>query len=299
MTTVSVVIPTHNRRASLARAVRSVLAQEGVDLQVLVVDDGSAPAVRPWTDARVRVLRNDRAEGVAAARNRGLDEASGEWIAFLDDDDIWAATKLAAQLRSAAATTAWSFTGAVSVDPTLEVVSTTRAFIEAAQSIDRRNAIPAGASNVVVRAEVMHEAGRFDRRLRHMADWDMWIRVGTLGPAVAVDEPAVAYVQHAGNSSLDVATVPAEMDIIRSRYGGRIDEAYVWRWIAWSHLRSGRRGAAARAYLRAVRAGDVRSLGRLIAGAAAPGWAVAGRNRADAAYAARAIEWLEAFRAVS
>jgi glycosyltransferase involved in cell wall biosynthesis len=122
---VSVVIPTRNRWALLARALASVLDQEGVTLEVVVVDEGSTdetPArLAALTDERVRTLRNDSPTGVANARNRGISAARGEWVAFLDDDDFWAPTKIRAQLDGCAAGEAdFSYTGLVTTDPTLE-----------------------------------------------------------------------------------------------------------------------------------------------------------------------------------
>lgn len=89
---ISAVIPTYNRRAYLRRAIDSVLAQAVPVHEVLVVDDGSTDgtveAIAEWYGTRVRVVRQERG-GVSAARLRGIREARGEWIAFLDSDDEW------------------------------------------------------------------------------------------------------------------------------------------------------------------------------------------------------------------
>jgi len=118
---VSVVIPTRDRRDLLGAALSSVLGQSGVDLEVLVVDDGSsdgtAEMVTGLRDGRVRLLRRERAGGVSAARNRGIAEATGGWIALLDDDDLWAPDKLARQLDAMEAVgRAWGYAGAVEID---------------------------------------------------------------------------------------------------------------------------------------------------------------------------------------
>ena len=91
----SVVIPTRDRPRLLQRALASALRQVGVVAEVVIVDDGGSPpvALAP-TGGRVRVLRKDRSEGVSAARNAGIAAARGEWVAFLDDDDVWAPAKL-------------------------------------------------------------------------------------------------------------------------------------------------------------------------------------------------------------
>src|SRR6266508_5738391 len=127
MTDVTVVIPTHDRCALLALTLRSVLWQRDVELEVVVVDDGSsddtAAMVAGLGDARVRLVRHPTALGVSAARNRGIAEARGAWVAFLDDDDLWAPDKLARQLQAARGTgRAWAYAGAVSVDHQLRIV---------------------------------------------------------------------------------------------------------------------------------------------------------------------------------
>src|SRR5947208_7821903 len=101
---ISVVIPTLNRWGELARlGLRAALGQSGVSIEVIVVDDGSettAPKSPPFDDPRVTVIRHKTNIGVAAARNTGIRAARGAWIAFLDDDDIWAPSKLASVVRA-------------------------------------------------------------------------------------------------------------------------------------------------------------------------------------------------------
>jgi glycosyltransferase involved in cell wall biosynthesis len=100
---ISALIPTYNRRAQVMCAVDSVLAQTVPPDEVIVIDDGStdgtAEAIRSTYGARVTLFRQQNA-GVSAARNRGLREAQGEWIAFLDSDDIWLPTKIEQQIEA-------------------------------------------------------------------------------------------------------------------------------------------------------------------------------------------------------
>lgn len=105
MSTVSVVIPTRGRAKQVVSAVRSALAQTDPPLEVIVVIDGPDPethrALAPIADTRVRVIGLEQAEGGGSARQRGVVEARGEWIAFLDDDDEWLTHKLERQLAEA------------------------------------------------------------------------------------------------------------------------------------------------------------------------------------------------------
>ena len=102
---VSVVIPTRDRSHIVVDTVRSTLCQRHVELEVIVVDDGSrdatAEALEALGDPRVTVLRNASSCGVAGARNRGIERAAHPWIAFLDDDDRWSPDKLRVQLDRA------------------------------------------------------------------------------------------------------------------------------------------------------------------------------------------------------
>ena len=112
MVIVSVVIPTRGRPDLLQRAVRSALAQTLRAIEVVVVIDGEDPGTRlamqrvALQDSRLRVLALANSVGGSDARNRGVDAAKGEWIAFLDDDDEWFPGKLQAQLDAVAPSTA-------------------------------------------------------------------------------------------------------------------------------------------------------------------------------------------------
>src|SRR4029450_6793943 len=108
-----------------AAAVGTLGGQRNVALETIVVDDGSTddtPSVLRSLGDRIRVVRHDRSQGVSAARNRGIAEARGEWVAFLDDDDLWAPDKLALQLDSLRREgTNWAYAGAVDIAPDYRV----------------------------------------------------------------------------------------------------------------------------------------------------------------------------------
>ena len=99
---VSVVIPVYNRPDLLNRAVSSVSRQSFAPFEILVVDDGSTPTVgslKDFNSIDVRILRNEQNKGVSAARNLGIREANGDWIALLDSDDEWMEEKLQKQIQ--------------------------------------------------------------------------------------------------------------------------------------------------------------------------------------------------------
>jgi glycosyltransferase involved in cell wall biosynthesis len=299
---VCVVIPTHDRRRLLQRTLRSALAQRSVVLEVVVVDDGSsdgtAQFVEDLDDPRVCLVRHDVARGVATARNAGVVASTARWIAFLDDDDLWAPDKLARQLAAAeAAGTGWVYAGAVEIDVHDRLVGgeppprPERLLAE----LTRQNLMPAGSSNVVILADMFRACGGFDAELRHLADWDLWLRLARREEPSYVPEPLVAYRIHAGQATMDTAGMMAEAEVLRERHGA--DPASIRRWLAWSHLRRGNRRAAIGAYARAVAVGDVSSVARAAVAALHPHPTAARRrppSDAVAAWIVTARPWLDA-----
>jgi glycosyltransferase involved in cell wall biosynthesis len=304
------VIPTCGR-PTLIEAVRAALGQEGVEVAVVVVDDSGTGAVRAvggsLTDPRVRVVTHERRLGVAPSRNDGIAAATGEWVAFLDDDDLWAPDKLARQIDAAEAAGAdWAYAGVAAVDGDLRCLT-----VEAAPAVGAvvddlpvRNGVPATASNIVVRRSALRRVGSFDVRFRHLADWDLAVRLAADGPPAAVADPLVGYRIHPSGASSDNADLPAELDLFEREHAWRrpgrtVDRAEVWRWMAASSLRAGHRRAAARGYARAARAGDLAAAPRALVAALDPmasRHALALRHRGDPELSRRADRWLTPLR---
>lgn len=274
---VTVVIVSRNRPGLVCRAVASALAQVEVEVEVIVVDDGSDAPIAPVLHERfgeaVSVIRHDRPVRQAGARNAGIARASGTWIAFLDDDDVWSPEKLIEQLRAAtAAQRSWVYAGVVSVDLELRVVSGVRperpeSLIE---QLPVRNRFPSGPSNVVVRRALLDRIGGFDTSMLMHEDWDLWLRLSATGLPALADRPLVAYTLHTSNISAvssEEIMLGADLRLIESRYahlrGDRpLDRAHVWRWVASGRLRNRDYGGAAQAYARALMANPGESLSR-------------------------------------
>ena len=258
---VSVVIPTRDRWGMLRATLTTVLAQRDVNLEVVVVDDGSstAPAHLP-ADARITLLRHETSSGVAEARNAGLAAARGPYVAFTDDDDLWAPDKLSAQLRAVERTgAAWASCGAVVVDDQLRIISNQRPSQQGdvGSRVLATNVIPGGGSGVLADTALVRRVGGFDPAFHMVADWDLWIRLGLAAPLVAVDRPLLVYRMHAGGMSWRHDRTYAELRALEEKYAGEratrgvaMDWPRLEYWLADRKQRAGDRIGAARSFLR-------------------------------------------------
>ena len=203
-------IPTLNRDERLIRAVRSVFSQTAGDYEVIVVDDGnddSEALLRENFGERVRYLRGPAA-GIGAGRNAGIENARGEFVAFLDSDDVWYPTKLE---RVAAAVRKHPEIGLFY--SRMDILDADGRLIRTPPIRVRRDVYPAIAegnfifnSTVVVRKSCLERAGAFDTQLSGCEDWDLWIRVSRHCRALLVDESLVGYYLSADNTTRDYET---------------------------------------------------------------------------------------------
>jgi glycosyltransferase involved in cell wall biosynthesis len=276
---VSVVVPTRNRSALLAMSLHSVLSQRDVDLEVIVVDEASTDDTQAVLaglgDSRVRVLRHDSPKGVSTARNHGIEAARAEWVAFLDDDDLWAPRKLALQLEAARDTGAsWVYAGHVNINVANEVTGGAPPLPPdlLVDQLSQHNVVPGGCSGVMVSKRALALAGHFDPRFQPLADWDLWLRLAHTGAPAWVPQPLVAYRLHGRQMSLDAARVEAEFWMLADR-NPQGSPAILYRYLGWWALRVKNHRDALRFFVRAwlqrrpeyrapLLATDVAALGR-------------------------------------
>jgi glycosyltransferase involved in cell wall biosynthesis len=264
LTEVSVVIPTNGRWRFLSRALEGALRQERIALEVIVVDDGSIGGCPDWlvsqlSDPRVRFVRREPRKGVASARNVGIALAHSDWVAFLDDDDVWSPLKLRTQIDLANRTSAdFVYSSAAFVDEELNVLQVVEApdQEQLQAEIQTYCAIPAGQSNVVARTVLLRELGGFDERLLRVEDWELWIRLAASGNGQPCSEVHVGYVHHPRNMHVVETDLLREMEeVVRSHVIDRSERRRALlrgaRWRAHAHRRAGRRRSASREYLRA------------------------------------------------
>jgi glycosyltransferase involved in cell wall biosynthesis len=217
MTTVSVVIPTRNRRAFLAEAIATLMSQSCTTWELIIVDDGSTDDTRRYLEAqidpRIRVIIHESSRGPSVARNAGLAEARGDLIMFLDDDDLLRPETLArlsealrAHPEALAATAACRlYTENVG---SLKVYQLARPHT----GIIWRELLFgwwANSGQNLYRTTVIRDIGGFDHRFLHVQDRKLWLTVATHGPVCVLPFVAMEYRQHTGQLSKDDG-IPAE-----------------------------------------------------------------------------------------
>ncbi|MGH3002223.1 MAG: glycosyltransferase family 2 protein [Gaiellaceae bacterium] len=260
---VSVVIPTRDRwRLLSSHALPSALGQQAVDVEVVVVDDGSSDEtplrLAELDDERLRVVRNEPSRRLPGARNAGIAAARGEWLAFLDDDDLWSPHKLRTQVDCAEAAGAdWVYADTVAVDERLRVLEADD-FPDPAdlpRLLLTGNHVPGGGSGVVARADLVRRLGGFDEELFFFEDWDLWLRLTLAGLPAACPDVLVARLVHPANMVFRErasALVSCERLLEKHREVTRQDRLAIAEWIAYRHHLLGRRRQAARLYLEAA-----------------------------------------------
>jgi glycosyltransferase involved in cell wall biosynthesis len=257
---VSVVIPTRNRWQLLLRhGLASALRQEDVDVEVVVVDDGSddgsAEKLEALDEPRVRAVRRPQRGGQALALNAGIEAARGEWIAFLDDDDVWSPRKLRVQLDAAKqASASFVYGSMVAVDSEGRVLESfpTPPPQDLRRLLRRQNVLRC-PSSVMARADLVRRVGGLDEHLNELTDWDFFIRLADAGLPAACEEPVVGYLIHPQNRRLrQDSDVEAEFRYLADKHKGSelpLERAGFARWVAMGHLRGGRRLRAVGVYL--------------------------------------------------
>lgn len=210
---VSVVIPTYNRADKVRKSVESVLAQNFKDLEVVVVDDGSSDETGQTLNHdfgdRIRYYFQHN-QGVSVARNKGIEEARGEWIAFLDSDDLWEQEKLEYQFKALDRFGAQC--GACYTDVKFFNHSETRTMFQLAEGNYRHEeemgvntdvlrllVKPGGAGMVVclssflARSDVIRKMGGFDTGLLYSQDSEFMFRLAMLTGFCYVNRPLVSF----------------------------------------------------------------------------------------------------------
>jgi glycosyltransferase involved in cell wall biosynthesis len=211
--TISVIIPAYNAARFLPRCLNSVFAQTLKPAEVIVVDDGSTDdtaAVAAALGARVISQANG---GISAARNTGIRNASGDWLAFLDADDLWAPEKLERQAARIRPETVLVYTGIRIFDdkgvrgekPAIDPIAARKML---------RYCNPITPSTVLLRREAVAQIGGFRKGLDACEDWGLWFRLQPLGQFEAVPEPLTDYYVYPKSLSANPEKMLRGADVI-------------------------------------------------------------------------------------
>jgi len=237
---VSVVIPTFNRAAMVVEAVESVVAQEGLDFELIVVDDGSTDHTEAMLTRFGSTLRYHRQPrcGVSASRNRGVALSGAPLVAFLDSDDLWLSGKLKVQTRF------------MTEHPEVMISQTEEIWMrngrrlrpksrhrKSSGDIFRRSLelCLVSPSAVMIRRELFDLVGYFDETLPMAEDYDLWLRVAAEYPVYLLPEPMV--VKRGGHPDQLSATPGIDryriMALEKLLQSGRLSpEQQEWTWAA-------------------------------------------------------------------
>ena len=216
MALISIIIPVFNGEQTIRETINSVLAQTFKDFELIIIDDGSKDqtlkVVRSINDARIKVFSYPNANQ-AVSRNRGLSHAVGDFIAFLDADDLWTPDKLKVQLQALKenpqAALVYSWTNLID-----EFGQFLRpgCLISAAGNVYKKllltNFLENG-SNPLIRRQALETVGGFEAALTPAEDWDMYLRLAVHYPFVVVPSPQILYRVSNKSASTNVSRMEA------------------------------------------------------------------------------------------
>ncbi|MBW4685413.1 MAG: glycosyltransferase [Komarekiella atlantica HA4396-MV6] len=229
MPKISVIIPAYNSEKTIKTTIESVLNQTFVDFELIIINDGSQDStldiISQFKDSRIKVFSFSNSGG-NVSRNRGLNYAVGEFISFLDADDIWTADKLELQLKAlqenSQAVVAYSWTDYINENGEF-VVSGTHININGNiyENLLLTNFLENG-SNPLIRREALIELGGFDQSLSAAQDWDMWLRLAYKLDFVCIPSVQILYRISANSVSSNlVRQEKACLEVLKRAYCAR------------------------------------------------------------------------------
>jgi glycosyltransferase involved in cell wall biosynthesis len=215
MPAISVIIPVYNADQTIIETIASVQKQTFTDFEMVVIDDGSLDQTLEMLscieDHRLKIFSYSN-QGTAAARNRGISHATGDFIALLDADDLWTPDKLERQLealqQNPQAGAAYSWT-TYFVDQNIK-----RRFFPSKPVYFQGNVYAqllirnfiAHGSNLLIRRKAVESVGEFDSTCQHCEDWDFYLRLAARWPFVLVPKHQVLYRQSLQSKSSNLHT---------------------------------------------------------------------------------------------
>jgi glycosyltransferase involved in cell wall biosynthesis len=209
---VTIVIPTYNRLAFVQQAIASVVAQTYSHWELIIVDDGSsdetANALKSMNDNRIRLLEMNHSGNIAFLRNKGVRAGSGEWLAFLDSDDLWIPQKLEIQLNDLIHNgKRWGYGKFELMNNEMQtIVNKAGIYLPVSGWIVKEVLTTEASVNIgtlLLERALFEEAGGFneDAKLLYREDYELVIRLALRAEALAVPDLLVRVREHAGRST--------------------------------------------------------------------------------------------------
>ncbi|HAZ29024.1 MAG TPA: hypothetical protein DCY48_04615 [Candidatus Magasanikbacteria bacterium] len=206
MPSVSVIIPTHNRPAILEKAVESVLGQTFQDFELIIVDDGGVlplDTTQPlFTNPKIRMFRHEKSLGGGAARNTGIRNARGEYVAFLDDDDFWLPNKLEIQMEQFFHTpddVGFSFGSVYIIMNEEKKMTNVHSGVKDFHELSLTNFKGFLTSTLVVKKYVFQHSGLFDETLPSHQEAELVIRITKKYKGMGINIPLVVMLMTSGH----------------------------------------------------------------------------------------------------
>jgi glycosyltransferase involved in cell wall biosynthesis len=211
MPSISVIIPAYNAEKTIKETIQSVLNQTWQDFELLIINDGSQDAtlevIESIQDPRIKIFSYPNA-GSSASRNRGIAIAKGEYISFIDADDLWTADKLEAQYKAlqenSQAAVAYSWTDHIDESGQFLRSGPQQSFTGDVYARLLLEDFIGNGSNPLIRAQAFAEVGDFDESLAHSEDWDLWLRLAARYHFVAVPSPQILYRMRVSSKSFNI-----------------------------------------------------------------------------------------------
>jgi glycosyltransferase involved in cell wall biosynthesis len=204
---VSAIILTYNRAQVLTEAIDSVLDQTFKDFELIVVDnyssDNTESIVASYTDKRIRYFKNQNNGFMGINRNFGIEKSGGEYIAFLDDDDLWLPEKLEKQVELLDSNKALGlvYSDSYMMDINGNLAENTyfhdRRPVRGDAFVELLQYDPVPMLTALIRKEVLDRVGLFNPRYRIALDYDLWLRIAEHYPIDFIEQPLAKYRVHA------------------------------------------------------------------------------------------------------
>ena len=190
---ISVIIPTYNRKHSLSRTLDSVLAQSFQPFEIIVIDDGSTDGTADWLKSNYVSIKSisQSNQGVSSARNIGIKQAEGDWIALLDSDDEWLPDKLAKQVQALKENREFLFchTNEIWIRNGVRVNQQKKHQKYGGHIFEKcLDMCRVSPSSSLFHKSVLDDVGLFDEKLKVCEDYDLWLRISAQYPVLFLDE---------------------------------------------------------------------------------------------------------------